>query len=99
MLTFVDSTATRTITGSSVLKCNTWYRAAFVGRKTQAAPQGITLEHEMLMYIFDDGAKRWKMEVHCNAKLACRESDNLNTGCCKIFWSNGKYGQHCLVSL
>lgn len=81
MLSFEDSTnSPTTITGSSVLKCNTWYRAAFVGRKTQAAPQGIALEHEMLMYIFEDASKRWKLEVCCNLKLRSTESDNLNAG-------------------
>lgn len=53
------------MTGSSTLKCNVWYRSAFVGRKTKAAPSGVTLDntHEMLLYLFDDRAKQWKLEV------------------------------------
>jgi hypothetical protein len=63
-LTFKDnSNVAKTITGMTILKCNKWYRAAFVGRKTQAVPQGITLAHEMLLYLFDDEQKRWRLEV------------------------------------
>jgi hypothetical protein len=64
ILTFKDNTTVATtITGKTILKCNKWYQTAFVGRRTQAAPQGVTLAHEMLLYLFDDKPKRWRLEV------------------------------------
>jgi hypothetical protein len=63
-LAFKDnSNVMKTIKGATVLKCNNWYRAAFVARRTQAVPQGVTLAHEMLLYLFDNKSNRWKMEV------------------------------------
>jgi hypothetical protein len=63
-LTFKDAVnPAATITGATILKCNQWDKAAFVARKNQAAPQGITLAHEMLLYLFDDKQKRWRLEV------------------------------------
>jgi hypothetical protein len=63
ILSFTDTNGATTITGSSTLKCNTWHRTAFVGRKTKAAPDGILLEHEMLLYMFDAKTLGWKLEV------------------------------------
>lgn len=90
MLSFKDNTNVQTtITGSSLLKCNNWYRAAFVGRKTQAAPVGITLAHEMLLYLFEDKAQRWRLEgvkkysgtmaaLGSTAWTVCRGHDGAN---------------------
>lgn len=90
ILSFKDNTEVQTtITGSSILKCNNWYRTAFVGRKTKAVPTGITLEHEMLLYLFDDKAQRWRLEgvkkysgtmsnLGSTAWTVCRGHDGTN---------------------